>query len=183
MILNGLLNNKVEIFRDEQFKVYATAGGKVIPFSEFPAELLRALRNEYNADVLSRRVIALEFTDNEAAFERWTACRYGAMDSVADFDKKTGKLKPDFGLCPRRHKCLGFCITCQSPSTETGARLTPREIDVLQEMLTGKPDKQSHSILGIAADTYNELKRRLFTKLGAHSKVEAMSKARKIMDL
>lgn len=60
-----------------------------------------------------------------------------------------------------------------------GDGLSPRDLDVLRLLATGLPPKAIAARLGIAVSTCRGYVKRLLTKLGAHSQLEAVSIARR----
>ena len=55
--------------------------------------------------------------------------------------------------------------------------LTPREIDILESIERGESVKQTARALGIAIKTVENLQSRLFRKLGARNRAQAISRA------
>jgi DNA-binding CsgD family transcriptional regulator len=55
--------------------------------------------------------------------------------------------------------------------------LTPREVDILESIERGESVKQTARSLGIAIKTVENLQSRLFRKLGARNRAQAIAKA------
>jgi DNA-binding NarL/FixJ family response regulator len=54
------------------------------------------------------------------------------------------------------------------------SRLTPRELEILQHMATGKPSERIARDLGMSPHTLRTHTQNIITKLGVHSKLEAL---------
>ncbi|MGH3344433.1 MAG: LuxR C-terminal-related transcriptional regulator [Carbonactinosporaceae bacterium] len=63
---------------------------------------------------------------------------------------------------------------------EPGSTLSPRELDVLQLLATGRTGQQAARTLGISLHTLENHKRRVFAKLGVRSQVEAAAIAARL---
>lgn len=66
------------------------------------------------------------------------------------------------------------------PARGTDGRLTPREQDVLHLLARGMSSKQIALELKLTPNTVRSYSQRLLSKLGAHSRIEAVAKARSL---
>ena len=181
---SGLLDNDAEIFRNDDFDAFCQQNGKVYHFHEFPLAIHKALENEFDNDQIAKSVLSSWYPEDRfKCIERFTACRYGAYSmNRPDFVADKEVLTPDFQYCPARKVCKGFGLVCLLPlCPETGERLTKQELECIMLISSGLPDKALYESMNIAQDTFNEYKRRVFAKLNAHSKVEAVRKAQELM--
>jgi DNA-binding NarL/FixJ family response regulator len=70
----------------------------------------------------------------------------------------------------------GTARTASSVTPETD-QLTPREREILRLLAEGLPNREIASLLGLSDHTVKFHLRAVFTKLGAHSRTEAVSVA------
>jgi two-component system, NarL family, nitrate/nitrite response regulator NarL len=59
-------------------------------------------------------------------------------------------------------------------------KLTPREIDILNSIQRGESVKQTARALGISIKTVENLQSRLFRKVGARNRAQAISRAHEL---
>ncbi len=69
-----------------------------------------------------------------------------------------------------------FATGDEAPSGGSPYQLTPRETDVLSCLQKGLHDKEIASVLGISPQTVHTHLKRIFEKLGAHTRTEAVMK-------
>lgn len=69
----------------------------------------------------------------------------------------------------------GRALPTPLPSDEVAARLTARERDVVQLLVTGSSTAEIASSLELTIHTVNTYMKRIFVKLGVHSRVELVA--------
>lgn len=69
-----------------------------------------------------------------------------------------------------------FAVSDDAPAGGSPYQLTPRETDVLSCLQKGLHDKEIASVLGISPQTVHTHLKRIFEKLGAHTRTEAVMK-------
>ena len=67
-----------------------------------------------------------------------------------------------------------------NPKARAALRISPRELTVLQEIAVGRSNKEIAVQLNVSPDTVKTHVARLFEKLGAKRRTDAISKARKL---
>ncbi len=67
-----------------------------------------------------------------------------------------------------------------NPKAQAALGISPRELTVLQEMALGRSNKEIAALLEVAPDTVKTHVARLFEKLDARRRTEAINKAREL---
>ncbi|MFO1399588.1 MAG: response regulator transcription factor, partial [Steroidobacteraceae bacterium] len=67
-----------------------------------------------------------------------------------------------------------------NPRAQASLGITPRELSVLQELAAGRSNKEIAARLAIAPDTVKTHVARLYDKLGARRRTEAVNRAREL---
>ncbi|WP_243375636.1 response regulator transcription factor [Sandarakinorhabdus cyanobacteriorum] len=65
-----------------------------------------------------------------------------------------------------------------NPAAVASLGLTPREVEVLQLLAAGQANKEMARTMGVSPNTVKTHLARLFEKLGASSRTEAIARAR-----
>lgn len=108
------------------------------------------------------------------ALEEYAFCNFGAADSEPDFNSEGVMQKPDNFRCGDNCRCLKW----KSKNINYhGTKLTIREINVLDELKSGRPNKQSADILCMALSTFNTHKKNIMRKLKAENAIAAVFNA------
>jgi DNA-binding CsgD family transcriptional regulator len=156
----------------ETKRVFALSNGKTIKFEDL-APTKRALIFE---KLLSddAAIEDLKTLPQKDALERFAFCIYGAADHEPDFDEKGNLKQADNFICSNNCQCLKW----QTKNiTIEGNKLTPREIEIVTQMASDKPDKQIADDLNICESTLNTHKKNLFEKFNVYSKSGLITKA------
>jgi DNA-binding NarL/FixJ family response regulator len=87
--------------------------------------------------------------------------------AIREIQKGTDFFRPP---SPRPHNLLGTRTTSgqDESSPKTSNRLSPREMEVLQLIAEGKPNKQVAAELGVSFKTVDKHRQHLMTKLNIH---------------
>jgi hypothetical protein len=138
----------------ETKRVFALSNGKTIKFEDL-APTKRALIFE---KLLSddAAIEDLKTLPQKDALERFAFCIYGAADHEPDFDEKGNLKQADNFICSNNCQCLKW----QTKNiTIEGNKLTPREIEIVTQIASDKPDKQIADDLNICESTLNTHKK------------------------
>jgi DNA-binding CsgD family transcriptional regulator len=168
----GLMDNNGEFFVCSPGNVHLLTGGAVLPFEEFPAEVLLVIEKELLAKP-KRHVAITEMvadTGRVAELKQLTHCLYGGFDKRADL--LNGKLTaPEFWNCTQRGKCKYEGVVCNGYQLENGSFLSRRELEIIQLTAMGFLDKQIAGKLGISPYTVAAHQDNVRVKLSLPSKV------------
>ena len=170
-ILDG--DRNTEMFGDRKTKrVFFISNGKTNPFSKLSAAKKAKLFNKLSEDdVATKDLKHLPLTE---ALEHFSFCLYGGLDSDPDFDE-AGELKPSENfMCSDNCKCLKW--TSKSISIDEN-QLTPRELEVLNQLPGDTPNKVIAADLNITESTLNTHLSKLFVKFNVQSKAGLITKA------
>lgn len=160
----GLLDDNCEFFT-QGTEVYAVYKGKVIPYAEFPEELIELLKADlakYPEAV--KALIDLNLLDDVSMLWQYTRCRFGGFAGEADIEN--GELKhTEYFECGHRGTCKYEGKLCQSIKVQNG-HLTKREIEVLKCIADGLLDKEIADTLNISINTVPVFKKNIQEKAG-----------------
>lgn len=114
--------------------------------------------------------------------------RTGAMGclvhpvNVADFCRHIVNARDGLNpICPITAQALVRYLHNQRPETLAKYyKLSARDLDMLHQLQLGRADKGIASQLGITLNTVKEYLRRLYRKLGVHSRTEALTKLHEV---
>lgn len=167
----GLTDKNVEIF-EFNGSAFALYDGAKMHFSELPTDIVTALRN----DMLRNTEAMISLTkmgirDVSEMIEKYLICRYGALDSNADFDTSKENFTPEYHNCGMRQNCPYEFTLCGRVSID-GVLLTKKEVQIVRLIASGNTDIQTADIAKIAMDTLLTHKKHIYTKLGIHSQAQ-----------
>lgn len=166
----GLLDDNCEFFTQGE-EVYALYKGKVIPYNEFPEELIELLKNDLSKypDAVNS-LIELDLLDDQSMLWQYTRCRFGGFDGEADIEN--GQLiHTEYFECGARGTCKYEGKLCQSIKVNNGY-LTKREIEVLKCIADGLLDKEIADTLKISINTVPVFKKNIQDKTGLTRKAD-----------
>lgn len=83
-------------------------------------------------------------------------------------------------LDPHQTRALALAARSRGDTSGMEIRLTPRERQILESIERGEGVKQTAIVLGIAAKTVESIQSRLFCKLGARNRAQAVSRAHQL---
>ena len=131
-----------------------------------------------NADYLSRP-LHLSPTEATAVIVALRALRNGATDATREIvDAVANVATGGTILDARSTRALADLLRgCHRGGQRVGFRLTRRERDILVSIDRGDSVKQTARALGIATKTVENLQTRLFRKLGARNRAQAVGRA------
>lgn len=150
--------------------------GHVLPFNCLPDKIFNELKTLYLSDRRAIEIITELFphqaSEISRAVEIYTCYLFGQLDNKPDV--VDGKLQP----------CENFRTSRACPSLNfkhkyidvDGVVLNDRDLQILDQIAAGDPDKAIAASLGIAPATLDHHKTSLFKKLNAHSRSEAITK-------
>lgn len=168
-ITAGLLpeDNSTELFANrETRKVLFLKNGKVNHFKNLPPIIKKKLQTSLLADKKAMKDLS-GLTWSEA-LEEYAFCLFGTLDNKPDFIMGEAKQTENF-RCGEDCRCLNWM---SKRITYQGKYLTRREIQILDKLKSGDPDKRIAADLGIAQPTLNNQKKTLMLKLGAQNKAQ-----------
>lgn len=166
----GLLDDNCEFFTQGS-NVYALYKGKVIPFEEFPQELLDLLNIDLSKypDAINA-LIDLNLLDEKSMLWQYTRCRFGGFDGEPDI--YNGQLKhTEYFECGERGTCKYEGKLCQAIKVKNGY-LTKREIQILKCIAEGLLDKEIADALNISINTVPVFKKNIQDKTGLTRKAD-----------
>jgi len=164
----GVVDTKTVLWRQR---------GHTNTFKNISPETYEALKELFLTDqeaVAFLPTLHPEFAhDVNRLVEIYTYYMYGQVDSKPDVIE--GKLQP----------CENFRESIDCPSLKftnkfidiDGAKLSPRDIQIIDDIANNLPDKMIAHKLGIHLSTYDFHKRNLFKKIGATTKLQVLKKA------
>lgn len=110
-------------------------------------------------------------TELNVMLEKYLICRYGALDSTADFNTSKENFTPEYHNCGMRQNCPYEFTLCGRVSID-GVLLTKKEVQIVRLIASGNTDIQTADIAKIAMDTLLTHKKHIYTKLGIHSQAQ-----------
>ena len=153
-------------------QVFVLSNGLTKPFSNLSDDKKALLMEKLSDD--DKAIGDLLHLPMIKALEQFSFCLYGAADSEADFDEAGNLMKEDNFMCSDNCQCLKW----KSKSIKVdGIALTPRELEVIQQLASDLCDKQIAHILGIAESTLDTHKSHIFEKFGVSSTKGMLIKA------
>ncbi|MFI9246220.1 response regulator transcription factor [Streptomyces sp. NPDC053086] len=111
--------------------------------------------------------------------ERATADQGAAWEQVREAHAALRALAPRITEPGLRAELLAACGSLTSPPRAGGVRLAPRELDVLSWVAAGATNAAVAERLGISPETVKGYLRSAMRKLGAHTRGEAVTAARR----
>jgi len=106
-----------------------------------------------------------------ARLRQFVLCRFSSFDLVADLTEG-GNKRPEFTYCDKRGRCPYEGTLCTAITTE--CKLSYREIQVIQVMAKGLPNKLMVDELDISINTISTHIQNISRKIGARSKAEIL---------
>lgn len=156
----------VELFGvRETRKVFAMCNGSTIPFKHIPDDIRAIIFEQMLRDPIAME--DLRHLPHEEALEEYAFCRYGSIDSAADFTASGQTGEPENFVCGTNCRCLKWE---SKQITINGNALTPHEVRVVNMLASDRPDKQVAAELSIAPTTLDTHKNHIYKKAGVHSK-------------
>lgn len=167
----GLTDKNVEIF-EFNGSAYALYDGAKMHFSELPTDIVTALRNDMlrNTDAMIC-LTKMGIRDTNEMLEKYLTCRYGALDSTADFNTSKENFTPEYHNYGMRQNCPYEFTLCDRVSID-GIMLTRKEVQIVHLIASGNTDIQTADIAKVAIDTLLTHKKHIYTKLGIHSQAQ-----------
>lgn len=169
----GLMDPNFEFFVYHG-DIFMLSNGRVTAFRDLPEHLLVIIHND-----LVKHPEAIEalhmmgVTEHISMLERWIVCRYGNFDHHADLTPE-GISISEHTECPSRGGCKYEGTLCLTPETHQG-KLSTREIDIIQEIAKGIPNKCIGDELGISQFTVNAHIRNIQQKTGSLNKAQIVA--------
>jgi len=167
-------DHSVEIFGDRKSKeVFFFRNGETKSFKDLPETYKRQLLQKLLKDPIARKQLGhLGYTE---ALKKFAFCHYGSLDNVPDFCAD-GQLGPsDNFRCSDNCACLAW--KSKQIHTEDGKHITPKQLQIIDHIRRGFPDKLIAHKLGIAISTLDNHKTAIMKKLNAFSKVDIITKS------
>lgn len=167
-----------ELFGDRSKKgvVHFLTNGSVKAFKDIPLKIRQQIEawllEDFKTDTTVKE--ALGKLPWSQAVEQYAYCLFGSADKEADFCAQGKIQKPDNFRCGDSCKCLAWK---RKNISYDEVNMTMRELEILDQLKTGLPDKMIAHNLGIALPTINNHKKNIMIKLGAQNKTEAVYKA------
>ena len=149
----------------ETRKVFALSNGATIPFENINRVLKAKIYEMMMKD--DRAMIDLQHLTVDEALEEFAFCLYGSADGAPDFTPCGTPGKTENFRCSANCRCLKWN---SKNITINGNSLTPREITVLNQLNSDKPDKQIAAELDIKVPTLAQHKKNLYEKAGVQSR-------------
>lgn len=167
-------DHAVEIFGDRKTKeVYFFYNGQTKTFKDLPEKYKRQLLKKLLTDKVAMKQLGhLGYTE---ALRQFAFCLYGTLDNLPDFCKN-GKLGP-----PDNFRCSGNCPCLKWKSkkiqTAEGKNMTAKQLQIIDSIKKGLPDKMIAYNLGICISTLDNHKTAIMKKLHAYSKVDIVTQS------
>lgn len=166
-------DNRANIFAcNETNNVYVLQKGKTEHISDLKPHYKRQLLIKLLNDPCAFKDLGkLGYTK---ALEKYAKCMYGSLDDNADFCEN-GKISESSNYrCSDNCQCLFW----KSKKINIGKEeFTPRQLEVLELIAQGLPDKQIADKLSVSIHNISDYKRRLQKKLNTHCKTSTAVKA------
>lgn len=173
----GLLpeDGSIELFGQlKTRKVFFLRNGKTSYFAQLPEKIKRKIEKRLLADKVAREDLSgMAWKD---ALEEYAFCLFGTADGEPDFFNGKRAQKTENFRCGDNCRCLKWV---SKKLNYEGDPLTQREIQILDRLKTGDPDKRIADDLGIAMSTLDKQKKGLMLKLGAPNKANVVYRALK----
>lgn len=167
-------DKSIEIFGDRKTKeVYFLHDGKTQDFSQMPQKFKRMLLKKLLGDPIAREQLGhLGYTE---ALKRFAFCHYGSLDNVPDICSN-GHLGPtDNFRCSDNCMCMSW--KSKQIHTQDGQSITKKQLQIIDHIRKGFPDKLIAHKLGIAISTLDNHKTAIMKKLHAFSRVDIITKS------
>lgn len=153
---------------------FVKQNGTTVVFDKASKDVKTAFYALYCKDVAQTPVMLTSFSqmkvEPKEMFVQWLICNFGGENSQPDYNVETGSFNREYWDCGNKHDCPGFGNVCRKD-------LTPRQYSILQLFKKGYPDKMIADGLKISENTIREHRRRLFRRLNANNKQEAILNA------
>lgn len=170
-ILPGLLNKQVEVvFNEEDGQLYASYNGKMWLFMELPKNVLQPFIDDFVSDqkAIDKMVeTGVEMFSDQ--FYLYVKCKYGGANGTPDLCEE-GKLTSEVWNCKCNGNCCLQSVLHKKIDLEVG-HITEREIQIIQEVVTGEPDKIIADKLHISPHSMNNHMANIRKKTGCTNKV------------
>jgi len=162
----------VEIFGDRKTKeVFFMTKGRTYDFEHLPEKHKRQLLKKMLAD--KKAMQQLGHLGYKEALKRFAFCLYGSLDHIPDYCKNGNLGITDNFRCSDNCQCLKW--ETKSISTSDGQNISNRQLQIIDLIKQGFPDKAIAHQLGIALATLNNHKSAIMKKLKAYSKVDIIT--------
>ena len=167
----GVSGKGIEIFRDDEGRVFYLKGGYKLPYLLLEPQQREIFISELIGDITAMQVLEKYFglTDPDEQEEMFVGCRYGNLDYRADL--LDGKLTHDAPRCSMLDKCKGFNVVCRIPVPKFGP-LTRKEYIVVILIARGRQIKEICDYLGIAEPTVRTHITNIHRKIGVNNNLE-----------
>lgn len=157
----------VEFFTGD--KPSALFNGQVMPIDQLPEYIL--LEVEKYLESIPDAVAALkqlQVTDRIERLNHFISCRFGGFDFQPDYHHgkfQTGEYSP----CPLRGRCPHEFKLCSPITSDTGVKLTHREIQMIKLIASDFSESRIALEMGISLNTVKVHKANIREKLGVYS--------------
>jgi DNA-binding CsgD family transcriptional regulator len=171
----GLLNNDIEFFAHptENHRSDVIHNGNCFRVKEAPGHIKQLVDEDMaRHPEKTAGLDILGFFDADGRREKYCRCCLGACNSIPDvIDGQI--VHNEFWPCPDRGSCPAEGILCTKPTVgPAGAKLTRKEVEVLELIAKGLYDKEIAPKLKISAETLKVHKRHIMRKTGTNNKPE-----------
>lgn len=170
----ALNDHNIEFVATKQKTVIWLKEGQAHPFGELPKSHLNALLELYLSDEEATKILPRWYPNDARNMlrmvELYTYYMYGQLDSSPDI--KNGKLQ----TCENFRETTD-CISLRFKHKYInigGVHLSPRDLQIIDDIYQDLPDKMIADRLGIAQSTLDFHKRNLFNLIGASTKTDAL---------
>jgi DNA-binding CsgD family transcriptional regulator len=169
----GLLNKDVEFFACANgLDAYILKSGIVVHYEDFDDATLQLFRDFLaKHPKKNKALIAMGINKPLEQIKQLIICLYGGFDHNPDV--KNGELQePEYWPCPKRGNCKQEGILCEGLKTDTGEKLTSRQVQIIKLLAAGHQDKEIAGQLNLAISTIPAHKRIIYRKTGFDRKYQ-----------
>ncbi len=170
-------DDRIELFADRHDplrRVYFSQNGVTKPLGELPSKYKAQIFWQINKDEKASADLRELHLDD--ALQEYCFCVYGAADHNPDFSGEGKLMESDNFICGENCRCLAWN---SKNITYNGKTITHRELQVINGLKSGLPEKAVAHTLGISQNTLDAHKSNLFKKFDAPSKTDLLMKATK----
>jgi DNA-binding CsgD family transcriptional regulator len=167
----GLDDKDLEIYRVGKKARAIYNNGMRCDYLQLPYEIREVFQVELISQPKVCQCLCLKMgiTNADEMEETYAACRYGAMNRIADL--KDGKTMAEIPVCGITETCPGFDIVCKAPEGPGGS-VSRREFQAMILIAKGKCDKEIADEMNISITTVRTNLARIHEKLHINNRIE-----------
>lgn len=167
----GLIDDNIEFFKSDDLQAYKIRISVVVPFDAFSNAIVDHIYQQVaeKYPVKLSELMNMNLPGKREMVKQALLCNYGNFDNKPDLI--AGELqKAEFVRCSKRGSCKHEGKLCENLITDTGERLTPKEVKYLELTAKGLLDKEIAQHLNISPLTVATHNRNTRRKTGCAHK-------------